>query len=177
MGGWSKGFHALGFRCIGVDIVDVGYPYELILQDVRTLDGRRFRGFDVIVGSPPCRDFSYATYFGWKYWKDKPNPSRGMELVLSLLRIIRQAKPRFWIMENTPILAKYLVYPQCRGVVKLTPYMRRALWGNFPNFPIPMDMTKPRIQDFKGKLRAWKRAEIPLCVSKAFAQAIVDCLE
>jgi tRNA/tmRNA/rRNA uracil-C5-methylase (TrmA/RlmC/RlmD family) len=34
MGGWSIGFHREGYRCVGVDIVDVGYPYELVLSDV-----------------------------------------------------------------------------------------------------------------------------------------------
>ena len=46
---------AAGFRCVGVDVVASPlYRGELVLQDIRTLDGTRWRGFiDVLVASPP----------------------------------------------------------------------------------------------------------------------------
>lgn len=73
LGGWSKGFLAEGYRCIGFDIerhrypVATGaereqwteYPGELVLQDVHTIHGRQFRNAACIVASPPCQEFSY----------------------------------------------------------------------------------------------------------------------
>lgn len=60
--GWGEGFLAEGWRVIGFDIVDMCALFgvtrpcgvELVLQDVLTLDGRQFRGADLIVASPPC---------------------------------------------------------------------------------------------------------------------------
>lgn len=89
MGGWGNGFHLEGFECVGIDIVNVGYPYQLILADVRTLDGIRFTDFDVIVGSPPCRDFTKLAFgIGKLKWKVPPDQEKGMELVNSFLQII-----------------------------------------------------------------------------------------
>jgi len=75
MGGWSIPFIEDGDFVVGVDIVNVGYPGNLILQDVRTIDGRRFRGFDLIIGSPPCAPFSHARHRSkWIHGKE-PNPN------------------------------------------------------------------------------------------------------
>jgi len=57
MGGFSIGFHREGFECYGLDNVDVGYPYELIKQDIRDYQPNGER-FDVVVASPPCNEFS-----------------------------------------------------------------------------------------------------------------------
>ncbi len=43
-GGWTKGFLPLGFRCIGVDVVDLGYPGELIVCDLLQYDPTVIRG-------------------------------------------------------------------------------------------------------------------------------------
>lgn len=64
LGGWTEGFIAEGYDCIGFDIErheydGARYPGRLVLQDVRTLDGARFSGAALIVASPPCHEFSY----------------------------------------------------------------------------------------------------------------------
>jgi len=64
LGGWAEGFLAEGYRVIGFDIErhdygTGGYPGQLVLQDVLTLDGKQFRGANVIVASPPCQAYSY----------------------------------------------------------------------------------------------------------------------
>jgi len=107
MGGWSIGFYREGFEPTGVDIVDVGYPYKLILQDVETLEGSRFQGFDVVVGSPPCRDFSQQIHASWR-WKRPPDVQKGLRLVNALLRLVQEIKPRIWLMENVPALEDQL---------------------------------------------------------------------
>lgn len=65
--GWGEGLVDAGFRVVGFDITDmckfVGVPKpdgcELVLQDVTTIDGARFKDASVIVASPPCQEFSY----------------------------------------------------------------------------------------------------------------------
>lgn len=64
LGGWSEGFLAEGYTCIGFDVErhdygTGGYPGQLVLQDVLTLDGSQFRDAAVIVASPPCQNYSY----------------------------------------------------------------------------------------------------------------------
>lgn len=170
LGGWSEGFQANGFECVGVDIVDVGYPYQLILQDVRTLDGKRFEDFDVIIGNPPCRDFSCIGHIGKYRWKDPPNPQRGLELVDAFLRIVDEARPRFWLMENVPQLREHLaIEPEVTA--RLAPTMKRSFWGEFPMFLVPMT-ERSATRNITGKHRAWKRAKIPFAVSDALAKAI-----
>jgi len=176
LGGWSKGFDQEGFEVLGVDIVDVGYPFDLIIQDVRTLDGERFRGFDVIVGSPPCRDFSVISqHYRARAWRNPIDPMKGLELVDAFLRVIREAEPQYWLMENVPGLCKYLsLKPRCKP--RLTPTMRRVFWGNFPAFLIPT-VNRPKIKEIHGKLQSWKRAEIPTPISNALATAIKSQME
>lgn len=70
LGGWSDGFLAEGFECIGFDIErhdygTGGYPCQLVLQDVLTLHGSQFRSAACIVASPPCQEFSYMA-MPWK---------------------------------------------------------------------------------------------------------------
>lgn len=171
MGGWSEGFALEGFECVGIDIVNVGYPYELVIADVRTLDGKRFMDFDVIVGSPPCRDFSkLATLFG-KRWKIPPDPKgKGMELVNAFLNIIDEAKPKFWIMENVNGLCNFLGPPDIRAWITRT--RQRCFWGEFPNVILPMVLSRKNVMDIHGAYRSYVRAIIPTPVSQAFAKAI-----
>jgi len=191
MGGASEGFHREGFECTGIDIVDVGYPYKLILQDMRELDGRDFQGYDVIWGSPPCRDFSrFAKIYGTT-WKNPPNPKNGLKLVQCFLNFVSQAKPRFWIMENVSGLREHLSLP-CRfksnlrsgsQVKQKKQQMVRTFWGNFPNFLLPKENSNIIMDKYTRKSsrkKAYqrirlstseKRAKIPLACSLAFARA------
>jgi len=60
-GGWSHGLMSAGWDCIGYDIADMGgYPGELRLADVLTLNGADMADADLIVASPPCQFFSYT---------------------------------------------------------------------------------------------------------------------
>jgi hypothetical protein len=64
LGGWSEGFLAEGWDCIGFDTErhdygTGGYPGQLVLQDVLTLHGSQFKNAHCIVCSPPCQEYSY----------------------------------------------------------------------------------------------------------------------
>jgi len=193
LGGASEGFHQEGFECTGIDIVDVGYPYKLILADMRELDGKDFRGYDVVWGSPPCRDFSVVGKVFGHTWKRPPDPKgNGMELVNAYLEFVKTAEPKIWIMENVPNLQKYYE-PSVFQTNLGDKHMARCFWGNFPTFLLPKSKFKVvypgvwrkgerdskkerslgegRIFNIQGKLRKWYRAKIPLACSLAFARA------
>lgn len=122
LGGWAEGFMAAGFRVIGIDInPQPQYPSEFIQQDIRTLNGHRWRSFvDVIVASPPCQEFSRHD-MPWTKKHNPPPPS--LELVMTTYRLQQQIQPRYFILENVrgaqPWLGKATIH---RG-----PYY---LWGD-----------------------------------------------
>jgi len=179
LGGWSDGLAAEGFDVLGIDIepkILARYKHPFLLADVRELDGTIFHDYDLIVGSPPCRDFCrYSKGFG-THWRTPANPQRGLALVLAFLRIVREAKPRYWLMENVPGLAKHLlINPRC--TIEIAPHMKRSFWGNFPNFKIPFDVYRPPShKGFKGPLASWQRSKIPLPVARALGRAVAEKL-
>jgi hypothetical protein len=93
LGGWSDGFLAEGYQCVGYDITrhDYGsgaYPGCLVIQDVRRLRGSEFQEAAVIVASPPCQEYSYR-HMPWKRARSLPAPSN--ELFDACFRIQREA--------------------------------------------------------------------------------------
>lgn len=177
LGGWSNGLAMEGFDVLGVELVPkIAHLYEhnVIIADVRKLDGKRFKGFDLIVGSPPCRDFSITANFGKVTWNNPPDPEgKGLELVNAFLRIVEEAEPKYWLLENVTGLEKYIgIPPKCKP--RLSKTMLRGFWGKFPSFLIPKDLNKKKILDIQGPLRKWERAMIPLPVARALGRAIKE---
>lgn len=93
LGGWSEGFLAEGYKCIGFDIEkhDYGtgrYPGTLILRDVRSIHGSELKDATIIVASPPCQAYSYRA-MPWKRAKALPPPDN--TLFNECFRIQREA--------------------------------------------------------------------------------------
>lgn len=190
MGGMSDGFAKEGFEVTGIDIVDapklLGYPYKFYQADVRTLNGNDWQGFDVIHGSMPCRNFSIiGKTLGYR-WKNPPDPKAGLELVNAYVAFVREASPKFWIMENVALMREH--YPNPRFVAPLGKAMYRGFWGDFPAFLMPRTnkvltdkMANGKMTHFKGRSNhakdSWIRAKIPLACSQAFARACREALE
>jgi hypothetical protein len=87
LGGWSEGFLAKGYDCIGFDnerhqYGEQRYPGQLVIQDVLTLHGSQFRDADMIVASPPCQAYSYMAMpwgrakreISWQKWARDGSP-------------------------------------------------------------------------------------------------------
>lgn len=163
LGGWV----IPGHRFIGFDIERMPYPGEFVLADVRALDGRRFRDFDLILASPPCQQFSQMLRIG----KDRTPPNPDLSIVEACFRIRRESGVPT-IIENVRDARRYFPEPaQChRG-----PYW---LWGDVPLLPILR--LKPKIGGsfHKGRpswsVRRWndksnsqERARIPRELARA----------
>jgi len=187
LGGWSDGLALEGFEVLGVEIepkIAELYKHPVLVDDVRNLDGEVFRFFDLIVGSPPCRDFSIIAKTLGHRWKRPPDPEgRGLELIRLFLNFVEKAQPTFWLMENVQGLCEHLeIEPKVK--TRLGRGMLRCFWGKFPAFLIyrQMDKTisksKNRL-DWSGseKLKSWERAKIPLPVARALGKAVREKLE
>ncbi len=111
VGGWS-----LGLRLAGVEVVG---SYELWgpanetnfknnSHQAQTVDIRRLAvddlpsDIDIVVGSPPCTQFSYSNRGGGGDLSD------GLEDIIRFLTIVDHLKPRMWAMENVPRVAKII---------------------------------------------------------------------
>jgi hypothetical protein len=198
MGGWSIGFYREGFNCTGVDIIDVGYPYTLIKQDIKSYNFTAGNKPDVITASPPCTEFSPMTKLS-AYLKERapPDPEgpNGLGLVKEAIRVIKEVNPRFWLLENVFGSRKYIEPLLGKPRVEARPYI---LWGNFPDILWPDNTSRNKNtssvfsseaiavakknrgilpQDFPfDPLRSWKRSKIPIWVSQTVAKACAEWL-
>ena len=145
LGGWTKGFLAAGYDCVGFDIErhvygEHRYPAQLVLQDVRTLDGAQFANATIIVASSPCQEFSYRA-MPWKRARALGPPLLGMELFAQARRIQREA---------CAAAGRYIpmVQENVRGAQKWVGraawhYGSYYLWGDVPALvPIAVGTTK-----------------------------------
>ena len=194
LGGVSDGFAAEGFDVLGIDIVDapnkLGYKHKFIHADIRDLKGEDYRGYDVIWGRPPCRDFGIlAKTLGHATWKNPPSPENGLKIVDAFLKFVKEANPTFWVMENVTGLTEYLKQKPRANRVPISPTMFRSFWGNYPTFLFPTDGRKGKLATkvngkqshmrINGKIpkwESWERAKIPLACSRAFAVACKEAL-
>jgi hypothetical protein len=113
---------------------DAGYDVRLVGSDIGVENYTPPENVYGIIANPVCTEFSTARSNG-----RARNPDEGFKLVKECLRIIEQAKPKFWVIENpaTGVLKNYLGEP----VYKYEPWWygspwtkKTALWGEF-NIP------------------------------------------
>jgi DNA (cytosine-5)-methyltransferase 1 len=96
-GGFSQGFEKAGFTVLGVDIWDVSlqsHGGNTLLFDITNLKQhhipKEFQNPDIIIGSPPCQQFSTANR----------NRTKDDTLICHFERIVSELHPRFWVWEN-----------------------------------------------------------------------------
>jgi len=66
LGGWSRGFYEIAPHnvvCHGIDVMDHGYPFRFIEADLYDWEPSSNFKVDVVIASPPYRDFSKALFF------------------------------------------------------------------------------------------------------------------
>ena len=121
-GGFSEGFRQAGFDvvyCIdnwkpardthaqnGFDIVSNHDMLELVGDDgwnnakklAKEIEATCGGNIDVLIGSPPCTEFSFSKKGG------KGDRKKGMLLVQAHLKLAAALRPTFWLMENVPRL-------------------------------------------------------------------------
>jgi len=108
IGGWS-----LGLMLAGIDVVasyerwgaanETNFKnnhHQAQTVDIRCLSFADLPdGIDLVVGSPPCTQFSFSNRGGNGDLED------GLEDIITFLRIVDHLKPKVWAMENVPRVA------------------------------------------------------------------------
>ncbi|MFB8344954.1 DNA cytosine methyltransferase [Brucella cytisi] len=111
IGGWS-----LGLRLAGVDVVASYEWWQPAVDthngnhggDIKPTDVRQLRldelpsNIDLVVGSPPCTEFSYSNRGGGG------DLDEGLKDLVRFLEVVERLKPKFWALENVPRVAQVL---------------------------------------------------------------------
>ena len=132
-----------------------------ITTDVRKFHWYSLRQPDLIWCSPPCDEFS-REFMPWS--KTGQNPD--LSIVQACMRIVSEAKPRYWVIENTKGSVHWLSPLLGNPTYIHNPFY---LWGIFP------DISHVRVKTNKEHLsssQAVKRAMIPYHLSWALCMAI-----
>lgn len=143
VGGFSHGFQEAGFKIVlGIDNdPSVGDTFlanhpgtKFINKDIRDVSDaflQQFGPCDVLIGSPPCVDFSLIN-------TDR-DPDKGLELVREFMRIKQEVCPKVWVMENVAVAEKYVrsIVPYIKAEILdaadfgVPQFRRRMFLGNY----------------------------------------------
>jgi len=183
LGGFSEAFMVAGDEVVRVEnnqlLSEVPNTSIECVRHVRDRlksfkkEGHAIRDIDVVLASPPCYEFSLAysaprslAQRNGEEW----NPS--MELVEVTLEIIELIQPRYWVIENVIGSASYFEHLGLIPHQIMKPYV---LYGKFPKFSAGSLPKKAEHDSWHGDpLRANKRAMIPLELSTALRNAIIN---
>lgn len=169
LGGWTEGLLAEGYDVIGYDIEaheydGERYPAKLVLEDVLTIHGSRFKDADLIVASPPCQEYSYMA-MPWTKAKAKAAAIRADETGAELERLNRLFNACFRIQREASEAAGRhipMVVENVRGAI---PWVGRSRW-NFGSYhlwgDVPALMPRPvRATKAPGTGHGWKHPSDP----------------
>ncbi len=161
LGGWSEGFLAEGYECIGYDIEAHdygagGYPGTLILRDIRSIHGSELKDATCIAASPPCQAYSYRA-MPWKRAKALPPPDN--TLFNECFRIQREASEAAghhipMVVENVRGAQKWVGKAQWN-------YGSFYLWGDVPAL-MPLTLKGRKVPGFRfdGSGKSFQTASV-----------------
>ena len=125
-GGLTLGFQNQGFQVVAgadnwktaIDIYKNNFSHDIFSINLSDIEKsvKVFKDFeaDIIIGGPPCQDFSQAG-------KRDETLGRG-NLTYSFSRIIEEIKPQYFVMENVDQLVKKDVYKESIKLLKSRGY-------------------------------------------------------
>lgn len=106
-GGLSLGFQQAGFEIVGafdnwkkaVEIYNENFQHKAELKDVYELTADYLKKFsaEIIIGGPPCQDYSSA---------GKRNEKNNADLTIRFAELVCEVNPKFFLMENVDRIIK-----------------------------------------------------------------------
>lgn len=125
-GGMSKGIQDAGYKVVAafdnwkpaVEVYRKNFKHPIHQCDLTDLEAKtlikKYKP-DVIIGGPPCQDFSTAGV-------QDENMERA-ELTITFAKLVESALPKYFIMENVPVIQKSEV------IVRAVEIFKRAGYG------------------------------------------------
>lgn len=124
-----------------IQIAKKNFPDTVHVGDVTKVDGNKFKGIDLLIGGSPCQGFSFAG-------KQLNFVDPRSRLFFEFVRILNEAKPRYFLLENVKmkkeyqdIITKYLgVEPiEINSALVSAQNRKRLYWTNIPGIEQPQD--------------------------------------
>lgn len=143
IGGWSLGLKLAGVEVVkayeiwpqAIDIYGRNLGSSIERKDVFDLTEDIIpNDIDLVVGSPPCTEFSFANRGG------SGDLQAGIAGVAAFLKVVRAVKPKFWVLENVPRLAAILQTPEAsRALLPFKAELSEADWAiiDMSDFGLP----------------------------------------
>lgn len=125
-----------------IKISQKNYPQIEHRGDVTTADFTQYQGFDLLIGGSPCQGFSIA---GKQLNFDDPRS----KLYFEFERALREAKPKYFLLENVKMKQEYSnVITERLGVQPIeinsnllsAQNRKRLYWTNIPGVSKPEDL-------------------------------------
>jgi len=125
-GGLTLGFQNAGFQVIAavdnwgpaLEVYRANFNHDIHDLDLSDVDNSvkelKKYGAEMIVGGPPCQDFSQAG-------KRNENLGRG-NLTISFAEIVEKLRPKFFVMENVDQLTKTAKFKEARKIFNVAGY-------------------------------------------------------
>lgn len=125
-GGMSLGFQRAGYKIVAafdnwddaVAVYHSNFRHPVVKQDLSDVDGTVARlskyKFDMIIGGPPCQDFSSAG-------ERDEDGGRG-DLTVSYARIVAEVKPEWFVMENVDLISQTKKLEEAKAIFKVAGY-------------------------------------------------------
>lgn len=140
-GGFTLGLQREGFRIVcavdnwqpAIDIYKLNFNHMVMNLDLSNVEESVNQlsklDFDLIVGGPPCQDFSHAG-------KRNENGGRA-SLTVAFAEIISQIKPEFFVMENVDQITKFSTYKKAIRLFQEGGYKLHKETLNASYFAVP----------------------------------------
>lgn len=125
-GGLSLGFQKAGFKILAafdnwddaIAVYHTNFKHPVIKQDLSDVEGtvekiKKYKP-DMIIGGPPCQDFSSAG-------KRDENNGRG-DLTINYAQVIAAIKPEWFVMENVDRITKTTKLVEAQAIFKSCGY-------------------------------------------------------
>jgi DNA (cytosine-5)-methyltransferase 1 len=167
IGGWS-----LGLRLAGIEVV-ASYEWwdaavgthkdnhggTVVPANIRLLRLEDFPSdIDLVVGSPPCTEFSYSNRGGGG------DLDEGLKDLVKFLEVVEHLKPRYWALENVPRVAQVLIHGLSDPAHPLYRFRRlkpRVEIVDFSNYGAPQSRRRCIAGDFPFELLVAYRSRLP----------------
>jgi hypothetical protein len=162
LGGASQAMRERGWEVIRVEL-DPRFEPEVV-ADITTWRWRGRRP-DLIWASPPCTEYARMA-MPWTRAKLPEGFCPDPTLVKAAIRIIRDSRPRYWVIENVGGAVRYL-RPLLGDPTVVGPL---RLWGRWPDsirWPTLPKKIKQRYPGYRPDLRAMIPYEVSLALAKA----------
>lgn len=124
-----------------IAVTKSNYPNTKHLGDVTKVKGEDLPQIDLLIGGSPCQGFSFA---GKQLNFDDPRS----KLFFEFVRLLKECKPKYFLLENVVMLQKYQdIISEQLGVKPIFINSRlvsaqdrkRLYWTNIPNIKMPPD--------------------------------------